>query len=113
VVGVGAAPAGVSRATAMALPMADRPMKMPPANPEMARETLERPSSWRALLATCSKMSWALGRSRCFCAAEGAAEMGSRRRKKMGRMRCEMRRGAVVGRGCILNTVRIARKAGG
>ena len=29
-------------------------MKMPPARPEMARETLERPNSWRALLATCS-----------------------------------------------------------
>ncbi len=51
---VGGSPAGVRRAMAMALPRAERPMKIPPARPEMARETLERPSSWRALLATCS-----------------------------------------------------------
>jgi hypothetical protein len=54
VVLVGAATAGVRRAMAIAFSSAERPMNMPPARPEMAREMLERPSSWRALLATCS-----------------------------------------------------------
>jgi hypothetical protein len=54
VVLLGVEPGAVSIAMAIAFPIAESPMKMPPANPEMPNEMLERPSSWRALLATCS-----------------------------------------------------------
>jgi len=51
---LGVPPVGVSIAIAIAFPSADSPMKIPPANPEIASDTLDRPSSWRALFATCS-----------------------------------------------------------